>query len=330
MSSDPVKIVDINGNPLTRKASMLANGTSTPFDAASPTGQNFVDWSPFLWSVDAERNIYRDRITSRVRDLVNNDGWASGSITRTLDNVIGGSFRPVSKPNYQALAAYTGNKVFDAVWAEEFSKACDAYWTLWSADDNFYCHSQRNLNFSQMMRLAFRHKMIDGDAIAYVRWMPERVGIGRAMYATAIQIIDPDRLSNPQLRFDSNIMRGGVEIDEDDVAIAYHIRQAHQGDWFSAAKTMTWSRIQRETEWGRPVIVHDFDSDRAGQHKGGSGILTPVVNRIKMLAKYDGAALDAAIIGAMFGAFIQSPYDPQLVAEALGSAESIGDYQKAR
>lgn len=331
MKVESVRILGADGkaHPAS-KPMMLANGSNTPFDAADYQNNNFQDWNPHLWSPDGERNIYRDRIVSRTRDLTNNDGWASGAITRIKDNVIGGSFRPVAKPDYQAISAYTGNKAFDSAWADEFGKACDSYWRNWAADEHFYCHSQRNLNFSQMMALAFRHKLVDGDAIAIVRWLPERVGAGRAMYSTCIQIVDPDRLSNPQNNFDQQTMRGGVEVDEDDVAIAYHIRQAHAGDWFSAEKSLHWERILRETDWGRPIIVHDFETERANQHRGGSGVLTPIVNRLKMLAKYDGTALDAAIVGAMFGAYVQSPYDPQLVAEALGDTDSVNAYQQSR
>jgi capsid protein len=31
-------------------------------------------------------------------------------------------------------------------------------------------------------------------------------------------------------------IRGGVEIDEDGAPVAYHIREAHIGDWWSGAK----------------------------------------------------------------------------------------------
>ena len=163
-----------------------------------------------------------------------------------------------------------------------------------------------------------------------IRWMPERIRVGGARYATAVQIIDPDRLSNPQLRFDQQTMRGGVEVDDDGAAVAYHIRKAHQGDYFSAARSMTWERIPRETEWGRPVIVHCFDRERAGQHRG-VGFLTPVVNRLKMLIKYDGTELDAAIINAFFAAYIESPFDHELVEGALSADDSkLSAYQTER
>ncbi|GJH14978.1 phage portal protein [Caballeronia novacaledonica] len=336
-----VQLLGPDGKPLPeRKSRELAlngsysgYGSTSAFDAADMSSQHMRDWNPVLWSPDGELNPYRDRIVSRVRDLVRNDGWASAAVTRTLDNVIGADFRPISKPDYRALAAMTGNKNFDHVWADEFGRALEAGWRTWSEDPAHFCDAQRKLTIPQMMRLGFRHKIVDGDALAILQWMPERLPRG-ARYATVLQLIDPDRLSNPQQNFDRQTMRGGVEVDEYGAPVAYHIRKAHQGDWFSGGKQVTWERIAAETDWGRPIVVHDYDFDRASQHRGGAGILTPVLQRLKMLIKYDGTELDAAIINAIFGAYVTSPFDKQLVTEALGDGEEAVDgyngYQDAR
>ncbi|MET3134997.1 lambda family phage portal protein [Oxalobacteraceae bacterium GrIS 1.11] len=331
-----VKILGPDGLPYASRrergsrASMLMGASNTPYDAADQRGDHMADWNPTLGSPDGELNMYRDRIVSRVRDMVRNDGWASGAVTRILDNAIGASFRPIFKPDYQALAAHTGIKAFDHVWADEYGQALEAAWRTWANDVGRYCDSQRNLTVTQIMRLAFRHKIIDGDALAVLHWLPERVGEGRARYATTIQVVDPDRLSNPQLNFDAASMRGGVEIDAHGAAIAYHIRKAHQGDYFSASKAVTWERVAKETSWGRPIVVHDFDHDRAAQHRGGAGIFAPVLQRLKMLVKYDGAELDASIINAIFGAYIESPFDPAMVEQALGDTSDLGAYQDSR
>ncbi|WP_139838935.1 phage portal protein, partial [Xenorhabdus vietnamensis] len=139
---------------------------------------------------------------------------------------------------------------------------------------------------------------------------------------------------NPQERFDLESVRGGVEIDSDGAPTAYHIREAHIGDWWSGRKTMTWQRIRRETDWGRPIVVHDFDHERGAQHRG-MGILAPIVQRLKMLIKYDQSELEAAILNAIFGAYIESPYDSQMVASALGdtgdiSGDELSAYQTQR
>jgi lambda family phage portal protein len=329
-----VQILGVDGKPLpTRRnrASMLSGAGQVAYDAADMSGQHMRDWQPFLWSPDGELNPYRDRIVSRVRDLVRNDGWASAAITRTLDNVIGADFRPISKPDYRALYAQTGITAFDHVWADEFGRALEAAWRTWTEDPGHFCDAQRKLTMPQMMRLAFRHKIVDGDALGVLQWMPERLARG-ARYATVLQLIDPDRLSNPQQNFDQNTMRGGVEVDAYGAPLAVHIRKAHQGDWFSAGKSVTWERIPYETDWGRPVVVHDYDFDRASQHRGGAGILTPVLERLKMLIQYDGKELDAAIINAIFGAYITSPFDQQMVADALDedSDKALTGYQSAR
>lgn len=329
--TSPVKILDARGNAIDRpKKSALVGGGHTPYDAADIWGQHMASWQPYLWSPDGELNMYRDRIVSRIRDVVRNDGWASAAITRTIDNVIGADFRPISKPDWLSLRMMTGIKGFDHVWANEFGQAVEANYRAWSNDPGRYCDAQRNLTMAQLMALAFRHKCIDGDALAMLHWRPERIGNGRGRYATTVQIIDPDRLSNPQLNFDQMVMRGGVEVDNDGAAIAYHIRRAHQGDWFSAGKSLQWERIDRETSWGRPIIVHDFDHDRAAQHRGGAGMLAPVLQRLKMLIKYDSVELDASIINAIFAAVIESPYDGQMVSEALDGGEQLGYYQDQR
>lgn len=331
-----VTILGPDGKPLAptrpNRARALAPGGGAPYDAADSYGEHVRAWNPYLGSVDADLNMYRDRIVARVRDLVRNDGWASGAVTRILDNAIGGHFRPMIKPDWRALQAYTGNKAFDATWAHEFAQVATAHWRSWAFDQGRYNDAQRKQTIVQMLRLGFRHKLIDGDNLMQVCWIPERIGYGRARYATAIDLIDPDRLSNPQQQFDSRSTRGGVHIDEYGAAVGYHIRKAHQGDWWAAADSVTWDYIPREEANGRPHIIHDFDAERAGQHRGGAGIFTPILQRMKMLAKYDSVELDAAVINSIFGAYIESPFDHSLVAEAVGTNDDfdLSAYQDQR
>ena len=332
-----IRIFDQDGNVMVHKPpaiNAIANAgawrDSVPYDAARNYGQRMGNWNPFLWSPDGEINMFRDRMVSRSRDLVRNDGWASGSISQQTDNIVGANFRPMSKPDYRSLATYSGIRGFDYKWAEEFGAALEANWRDWAEDSNYYCDAQRCLSFSQIARLAFRHKLIDGDCIALMLWQPKNIGIGKTRYATQVQLIDPDRLSNPSMQYDNKDMRGGVKVGHLGEPLGYYIRRAHVGDWFNAGDSVMWDYIERETPWGRPVVVHDYDHDRAAQHRGGVGVLTPVLERMKMLGQYDGTELDAAIINAIFGAYIKSPYDPEVVGTALGNSDELTAYQGAR
>lgn len=332
MNTNDVQILGANGQPLPPsrpRFSALQGSGRVPYDAADTFSDQMADWQPALWSPDNEINIYRDRMVSRIRDMVRNDGWASGTVTRILDNAVGAVFRPIFKPDYRYLRMITGIEGFNAEWADEYARYLGAHWRTWAEDEGRWCDMERKLTNSQQLRLLMRHKLIDGDSLVLMHYDTSRLGHGRASYATAVQVIDPDRLSNPQQVYDMLNIRGGVEIDDNGAPVAYHVREAHMGDWWSGKKTMTWQRLPRETSWGRPIVIHDYEHERAGQHRGIS-IFAPVVQRLKMLIKYDQTELESAILNAMFGAFLESPYDPAMVEEALGENDTLGAYQEDR
>jgi lambda family phage portal protein len=330
-----VRLVDQFGTEIppqaTKRARIMAmvGRDGAAYDAASYSSAETRDWNTWLTSPDVEQNLYRDTIVARIRDLVRNDGWASGAITTITDSVIGGDFRLVAKPDWRQLAMMYPGVKFDRAWADEFGNAAEALWRGWAYDPGRWCDGARHLTVPQLFALAFRQELIDGDALAVLLWLPERQQPGRARYCTALQLIDADRLSNPHLTIDTIDRRGGVEIDQYGAAQAYHIRRAHMGDWFQAANSVIWDRLQRETPWGRPVVVHHYIPDRPAQHRGAGGIFRPVLARMRMLAKFDQVELQAAVINAVFAAYIESPYDQTMVAEALGGDE-IGNYQMLR
>lgn len=299
-----------------------------PYEASNVQTQEMGSWFPQVRSPDSEINIYRDRMVSRSRDLVRNDGWASGGVTRILDNTVGAHLRLSSSPDHRALRRMS--KGFDATWADEFRKAVEALWREYSQDIDRYNDVTRQLTTSQQLRLALRHKLIDGEDLLVAHWMPDRVGRGAAKYATAWLVVDPDRLSNPYQMVDTKYLRGGVEIDDDGVPLAYHIRKAHQNDWYNSLESMEWERVEREEEDGWRRVIHDFERDRAGQNRG-IGVFTPVLSHAKMLARYYGVELQAATVATIFGTYVTSPYDPAMIQEAMESDSSeLGFYQDLR
>jgi lambda family phage portal protein len=299
-----------------------------PYEASSYGTPEMGNWYPWIRSPDSEINLHRDQMVARSRDLARNDGWASGGITRILDNTVGAHMRLSANPDYLALSMFA--KGFDAVWADEFRRAVEALWRGYSEDIGHYNDVSRELTISQQLRLALRHKLVDGDSLIVAYWMPERIGRGGAKYATAFQLVDPDRLSNPYQMIDSKHLRGGVEIDQHGVPIAYHIRKAEQNDWYNAHESMVWERIEREDPDGWRRVIHDFERDRANQHRG-IGIFTPVLKHAKMLARYYGVELQAATVATIFGTYVTSPYDPAMIEAAMDSdGGELGFYQDLR
>jgi lambda family phage portal protein len=305
-------------------------GSSFPYDAAAWQSTEMGEWLPLVRSPDSEINVNRDRMVARQRDLVRNEGFASGLISRILDSTIGAYYRLVSKPDYQALAARFGNG-FDHVWAQEFSRAASARWRTYADDPGHYNDVSRQMTITQQLRLALGHKLIDGESVIIRHWLPKRIGRGAARYASAGLVMDPDLLSNPYQQPDTRYMRGGVELDSYGVPIAYHLRRAHQNDWYSALEAQEWDRVTREDDDGFQRVIHDYDRGRAGQSRGVS-IFAPVLSRMKMLARYYGVKLQAETLSTVFGTAVTSPYDRQMIQEALDDNEGdeIGVYAEMR
>lgn len=307
-----------------------AQGYVFPYDAASYTSTEMGDWLPNVRSPDGEINLYRDRMVARQRDLYRNDGWAKGAINGILDSTIGVQYRLIAKPDYRRLSLYA--KGFDDVWAREFRQVAEALWRDFAEDLGRYNDVQRQLTVAQQFRLCLGHKLIDGESLLVPYWLPERQGVGAATYATSFLGVDPDRLSNPYQGPDTRYMRGGIEIDELGVPLAGHIRKAQPNDWYNAVESMEWERVPFEHDDGSTGLIHDFDRDRFSQHRGVS-VFAPVLARLKMLARYYGVKLQAANLETIFGTYITSPYDADMVQDALTAAEdktNVASYQAIR
>jgi lambda family phage portal protein len=328
-------LVHADGRPVTAReiarVRMRANigagwGESAwAYHGAMPRAHDMASWLPAVRSPDAEINFSRDLVVARARDLYRNDPWARGSIQRIADAAVGAHFFPVPQPGWRVLQRKLG-PTYDRTWAKEFTSVALAEWRMWADDPAHWCDAERSSTITQLLYQGLATKLVEGDVTAMLPWMVGRQGRGAARYATTVQMIDPDRLCNPNRAVDTRSIRGGVEIDDLQAPIAYHITEAHQYDWYNAAESVTWQRIPRETEWARRIFVHDFDKERAGQHRGNS-IFISVISRLKDLHRYDDYTLAAALLRTVYGMFVTSPYDEAAVRDAMeaGFDSASGD-----
>ena len=306
-----------------RRQAVSSTAGGTPiaaYEASDPFSQELGNWHPMLASADGDWLGERRAATARARDLNRNNGWAAGAKRHEIDTVLGASLRLSYKPDAVVLG-------LDPDVADEFADRVERRWRTYSMDPDHHCDAARHDTIPGLFALAYGHMFSEGDAIGIPLWRP-----GRGQWSTSLQIVDPDLLSNPNDLFDTDRLRAGVQLDEYGAATGYWFRHRHENDGYGLfnADAMKWDFLPRETDWGRPRVIHFFEKDRAGQTRG-IGRLTPVTEALFMDHRLGRAELQAAVINAILAVVLESPFDPEMVAQGLApGSDSFGQYQELR
>ena len=287
-----------------------------PYDGAGFDKQETRAWSPNYGSGDANVLVGKDLTLARVRDLVRNNPLAGAAVERLVDMIVGSGLRLTSKPDAVALG-------LSPAGAHDLGRQIEAEWRLFAEDPRRTCDAQRKLSMGGLFRLFARTWLTAGEATAIVTWRAQP-GV---RYATCILAVDPDRLSNPYNVLNTMTLRGGVEMDSFGAPVAYHIRNAHFGDYWAFEKAWTWTQVPRTTAWGRPVFIHGFEPEREGQTRA----ITPfasLIGRLRMLDKFAEAELASATINGLLAGFIESDLPLEEVAERMTAKADIGGARK--
>lgn len=287
--------------------------TRKPYDAGVRGHRQMASWNPRIGQVDREALGSRDQIVARARDLIRNNPVISGGLDRRTEAVVGSRIRLLAQPDFEAMGI--GWKR-----AAQLVLQIESQFRVWDRDSRRLCDAERSQTFGMMTETAYRHWFVDGEALAYVE-MRDR---GSA-YKTCVRLIDPDRLQNPDGRADETLLDngnhviGGVEIDPDGVAVAYHIRVNHPDSAAPMTSMKDTVRIAREDRDGRPRMIHAFKRGRAQQRRGISDLVASM-RKIRMLDKYDDAELELALLRATRAPYVKTEAPTDEVREALSQA----------
>jgi lambda family phage portal protein len=290
----------------------------TPHRGASLQARELQSWLPGIHSADAELLDDLPALIARSRDLSRNHGVAAGAIQTLVDNIVGTGFVLNAKPDWRVLGK-------TKEWASEFAIEVESKWKSWA--ESFEYSADRKLNFHGQTQLVCRTQFISGEAVAVPLYIEGR----GAKYGTSIQLVDPDRLSTPIGKRDSATMRAGIEINRYGEPIRYHIRKAHPrevGDGFTGSyREEDWEAIPARTKWGRPRVLHVHDMGRTGQNRGKPG-LTSVMPIFRMMDKYEGAEVQAAVVNALVAGVVESGLPMEQIMGYFG--EDMNAYMNAK
>jgi len=270
-----------------------------------------------LWVADRRHpdqiiNQVKDEADFRGRDVVSNDGYAQGIVDLNRDNIVGSQFRLNSQPNWTVLQQLYSTR-FDEKWAEEFQVAAEEKFNLMADSGGCYLDASRRNTFTSLVRMAVAGFVYTGEVLATAEWIRE---VGRP-FNTAIQMVAPTRLSNPDGKEDDQFLRRGVRRDLRGRPTGYFIRIGYPTQWYMGTDTFRWAFVPAEKPWGRRQVIHIIDSIQPDQTRGVAKLVA-VLKDIKMTKKFEEIVLQNAVINASYAATIESELPKEVIAAAMG------------
>lgn len=269
-------------------------------------GFNAESYSP---QQDIDENL--GTLRERSRSLEMNTPLGAAAISTVTTKTVGTGLYLKACIDYEYLGLTQEE-------AEVWERNIEREFALWAESKE--CDYTRQHTFYEMQDLILRGMVSNGDGLGVIKYAPA----SRTMpYELRLQIIESDRLSNPQMAKEGisvvnetgtygynhttgNRIISGIEIDDEGRLVAYWICNRYPHDYSQLhLKNREWVRIKAFGEkTGNPNVLHLYKATRAGAYRG-VPILAPVIESLKQLTRYSDAEIMAAVISGMFTVFIK-------------------------
>lgn len=284
-------------------------GDGGAYGGAGRLSRELSLWAPPLMSADREIIPEKSMADVRVRDVMRNDAFVRNGVTIHQDSIVGERFLLNSKPNFTVLG-------LDEVWAEEFQEEVEAKFTLWAESIRNFPDASRMNTLTGMVRLVVGIHAMAGESLTSVEWLRD----GGRPFNTALQLVDLDRLSNPNGEMDSRTLRGGVARNQFGAPVGYWVRNAHPSDYDMSPDNWTWKYVPIEKPWGRIQMIHMVDQWRPDQSRGIS-MMVAALKEGKMGKRYRDIVLQNAVLNATYAASIESELPQEVVMAQAGGGD---------
>ncbi len=260
--------------------------------SAGTSKRSLFNWIPPLRSAKTEISSSQNKtLVARAYDAYRNQDIARAAVTQVKTNAVGCGLKvnPNIDAEYLELTEEQEDELESAIEREFdlFTNTCDA---------------ERTLDLEGLQLLNLATFLISGDSFANT-FSYDYPG---DIYSLKIQIVDGERVSNPDRAIDTKTLVRGVEINELGAPIAYKVLKAHPSDTFTDPEgTMKWDTVPAFDQLGRRRFLHTFDKERPGQVRGVS-FLAPILERLKQVDRYSDSELMAAVVSSYLTFFIES------------------------
>lgn len=280
--------------------------------------QDILSWYPGLRTADDDHSVDFATNKARARELSWQEPYGANAVRIARENIVGKSYALSLDIDARSLG-------LTEEAAHDWEMRAEDEWARYAEGSWFGADAARKNTWTFLMHQVAAGLHMDGEVLAMVAAKPGWEG-----YMTCLHLIEPERLVNPP---QSANLAGfdivqGVERDRMGEPIAYHIRKSYpnaraQYQW-QPNNALDWERIERMTEWGRPLVLHLFDDYRPNMSRGVSQLIS-VMKQMKMLGIYSDTEVERAIMSASFAAVIESELNYDQAMKVIG-AEGGGGF----
>lgn len=269
------------------------------YEGASGSRRAFANWN--VLDAGPNSDALGDLPTLRARslDLERNAPLAAGAFNTQMRDVIGDGLQPKPRLDREYLG-------LTAEQADAWSRQAMRVW--WAVAGGTRLDISRRMTFAQLQRQALFASLSGGDCFALFRY-DARPG---DVLGTKVQLLEANRISQPQTHRETDTFRDGIEVDRNGVVQAFWFTNRHPNErWMPGGGLVTWNRALATDAAGWPLVLQVFEQRRPGQLRG-VPYLAPVIETLKNLARYSEAELMAAVVSSMFTVFIKGGFKPGL------------------
>jgi lambda family phage portal protein len=270
----------------TRAPQALASGyTGARIDRAQ-----LSRYLPTAGSATADTIRDLPMLRARSRDQMRNAPLAIGALNTKVSHVVGTglSMTPSLDANFLGMSAEASD-----AWAADTKRRFE----MWAI--SLDCDLSRNLNFYGIQSLAYRSTLESGDIFVVTPRVAREVG-GEKL---ALQLIEADRVCNPNRAASNPLLVDGIELSETTgEATHVHISKNHPGDTF--AQTNEWTRVALRGSTGRRNVLQLLQQLRPGQVRG-VPMIAPILEPLRQLSAWTDNELNAAVVSSLFSVFVK-------------------------
>ena len=269
-------------------------GSETRWRGASRMLRSMASWVPHLGSPSRDLSkAERSTLVARSRDAMRNHLLGRAAVVRVRTSVVGAGLICRPQVDYEALGISEEE-------GDRLNEQLEREWSLY-AEDARECDAEATSTHYQLQAVALVSALTGGDVFVTTPTF-DRQG---TVFSTRLQLIETDRVCNPNGQPDTDNLVEGIEFDDHGAPVAVHVCTGYPAEK-RLTKPLKWERIEvfgRET--GRRRVLQVWcDKERPGQ-KRGAPYLAPVLEPLQKLERYSSAELMAAVISAMFTVFLK-------------------------